>query len=44
MLAGFSHPGLEHDKVFESTYHHVGGPDCFSCDCAQLAERLLRAN
>ena len=43
-LAGFSRPGLEHDKLFKSTYHHVGGPDCSSCDHAQLVERPPRAN
>ena len=41
-LPGFSHPGLEHDKLFRSTYHHVGGPDCSSCDHSQLTERLPR--
>ena len=45
-LADFSisHPGLEHDKLFKSTYHHMGGPDCSSCDCAQLVTRLPRVN
>ena len=43
-LVGFSHPGFEHDKLFKSTYHHVGGPNCSSCDCAQLTERLPRVN
>ena len=43
-LPGFSHPGLEHDKLFRSTYHHVSGPKCASCDRSQLIERLPRAN
>ena len=43
-LAGFSHPGLENDKLFKSTYHHPGGPNCSSCDRAQLIERTPRVN
>ena len=43
-LASFSHPGLEHDKLFNSTYHHGRRPDCSSCDHAQLVERPPRAN
>ena len=43
-MASFSHPGLEHDKLFKSTYRHVGGPSCSSCDCAQLTQRLPRVN
>ena len=43
-LPGFSHPGLEHDKLFKSSYHHVGNPGCWSCDCGQLTERLQRRN
>ena len=41
-LAGFWHPGLEHDKLFKSTCHHVRGPNCSFCDCTQLTERLPR--
>ena len=41
-VTGFSHPGLEHDKLFKSTYHHVDGLDCSSHDHAQLAERPPR--
>ena len=43
-LPGFSHPGLEHDKLFKSTYPHVSGPNCSSCDRSQLTERLPRGN
>ena len=43
-LAGFSHPGLKHDILFKSTYHHMGGPNCSFCDRAQLTERLPRVN
>ena len=43
-LAGFSHPGLEHDVLFNSTYDHVKGPDCSSCDCSQLIKRMPRVN
>ena len=43
-VTGFSHPGLEHDKLFKSTYHHVGGSDCSSHERAQLAERPPRLN
>ena len=41
-LKGFSHPGLERDILFKSTYYHVGGPNCTLCDHAQLTERLPR--
>ena len=43
-LSGFSHPGLEHDKLFRPTYHHVEGSDCSSHDHNQLAERPPRVN
>lgn len=43
-LVGCSHPGLEHDKLFKSTYHHVGGLNCSFCDESQLIERLPRRN
>ena len=43
-LAGFSHPGLEHDILFKSTYHHVYGPNYSFCDRAQLTERVPRGN
>ena len=42
--AGFSHPGLDYDILFESTYHHVGGPNCALCNCAQVIKRLPRVN
>lgn len=43
-LADFSHPGLEHDIRFMSTYHHVAGPNYSFYDGAQLTERLSRMN
>ena len=43
-LRGFSYPGLRHDKLFKSTYPHVSGPNCSSCDHSQLIERLPRTN
>lgn len=43
-LGTFSHPGLEHDRLFKSTYHHMGGPNCSSCSRAQLTERPPRVN
>ncbi|MCJ1271298.1 hypothetical protein MMC22_011198 [Lobaria immixta] len=43
-LASFSYPGLEHDKLFKSTYRHVGEPNCSSCESSQLTERLPRVN
>ena len=43
-VTGFSHPGLQHDKLFKSKYHHVSGSDCSSHDRIQLAERPPRVN
>ena len=43
-LPGFSHPGLEQDKLFKSSYPHVGGPNCSSCDYTELTTRLPRVN
>ena len=44
VLGSFSHPGLAHDKLFNSTYSHVGEPNCSLCERAQLAERVPRVN
>ena len=43
-LGSFSHPGHELDKLFNSTYPHIGEPNCSSCDHAQLNERVPRVN
>lgn len=44
--ARFKHPGLEHDKLFQPHYKHVGGykSNCKDCDSHQLVERELRDN
>jgi nucleoside phosphorylase len=40
----FAHPGLEHDKLFEAGYHHVGGygSNCMTCDQSKLVQRPQR--
>lgn len=40
----FKHPGLEHDKLFQSHYKHVGDykSDCKGCDSHELVERKQR--
>lgn len=44
-LPGFSHPGVEHDNLFKSTYPHPAKEEqCSFCDRAQLAERPPRVN
>ena len=43
-VPGFSHPSLEHDKLFKSSYRHLGGSDCSCCDHSQLVERPPRVN
>jgi hypothetical protein len=37
----FVHPGLEHDRLFQSTYQHQGdyGSKCLSCDQSHLVQR-----
>jgi nucleoside phosphorylase len=40
----FARPGLDHDRLFESTYHHVGeyNNNCALCDPTQLVKRNAR--
>lgn len=40
----FKHPGLEHDKLFQPHYRHVGGykSNCKDCDGNELVEREPR--
>lgn len=40
----FAHPGLEHDKLFEATYHHNGDyyTRCAACDSDKLVDRPPR--
>jgi nucleoside phosphorylase len=41
----FAHPGLEHDKLFEADYRHVGsyGSRCMTCDSGKLVQRPQRS-
>ncbi|KAF2658061.1 hypothetical protein K491DRAFT_690412 [Lophiostoma macrostomum CBS 122681] len=41
----FMHPGLEHDRLFQATYHHQGGyaSRCAPCDQSHLVQRPPRA-
>jgi len=43
-LEGFSHPGREKDRLFQSDYRHVGGPSCSECDTTRLVVRRARIN
>ncbi|KAK6343025.1 hypothetical protein TWF718_008403 [Orbilia javanica] len=39
----FSHPGLEKDKLYESTYTHTStGSTCSTCDASQIVDRPKR--
>ncbi|KAF3084511.1 hypothetical protein TWF594_008147 [Orbilia oligospora] len=41
----YSHPGLEKDHLYESTYNHiVGGSACSMCDLYRLVDRPKRNN
>ena len=44
-LKEFAHPGVEHDKLFQASYHHVGqyGSQCAACDPNELVQRPQRA-
>lgn len=41
---GFFYQGFENDKLFKSTYGHVGGADCNKCDAAEKEERSARGS
>ena len=38
----YVYPGMEHDRLFEATYHHKDGKTCQLCDRSKLAERVPR--
>jgi hypothetical protein len=40
----FVHPGIEHDRLFKSAYHHAGDftSKCTACDQSELVERPQR--
>ena len=38
----YQYQGAEHDRLFPSTYDHVGGADCSKCDSAQSIRRVER--
>jgi nucleoside phosphorylase len=41
----FARPGLEHDRLFKATYHHIGeyGSNCVACDHKELVQRPQRS-
>ncbi|RSL82359.1 hypothetical protein CEP51_005211 [Fusarium floridanum] len=39
---GYIHQTTEHDKLFHSSYNHVGGTTCDRCDESYLVERIAR--
>lgn len=41
----FARPGLEHDRLFKTTYQHVGnyGSNCTACDRVELVQRPQRS-
>ena len=39
---GFTHQGVENDRLFKTLYDHVRGPDCRGCDTANEVERDIR--
>jgi nucleoside phosphorylase len=42
-LEGFSHPGREKDRLFQSDYRHVEGPTCSLCDATRVVARRARS-
>jgi nucleoside phosphorylase len=40
----FSHPGAQHDQLFQADYPHPGGPNCRRCDLQRVVERDARRN
>ncbi len=42
--AKFAYPGIEHDRLFQASYHHIGkyGSDCIECDPKKLVQRPPR--
>ncbi|OQV10037.1 hypothetical protein CLAIMM_14092 [Cladophialophora immunda] len=40
----YSHPGLQHDHLFQGDYAHPGGRNCQNCDRQRVVEREPRRN
>jgi nucleoside phosphorylase len=38
----YVYPGMEHDQLFEATYHHKDGKTCQLCDQSKVVERAPR--
>ena len=38
----FFYQGVEHDLLFEATYHHQGGNSCHGCDRNKVVDRVPR--
>jgi nucleoside phosphorylase len=39
---GYFHQGIENDRLFKSSYGHIGGQDCRDCDSTEEVERDMR--
>jgi len=44
MEEDYSYPGLGADRLFQTDYPHVEGPDCRRCDQSRIVERTDRRN
>jgi nucleoside phosphorylase len=44
MKEKYSHPGVEQDRLFRSSYDHQGGTTCSQCDGLEVVERRRRVN
>jgi nucleoside phosphorylase len=44
MKEDYVYPGMEHDQLFEATYHHRDGKTCRQCDRSNVVERHPRMN
>jgi nucleoside phosphorylase len=42
MKEEFSHPGAQHDHLFQADYPHPGGPNCRRCDLQRVVKRDAR--
>ncbi|KAJ5214504.1 NACHT nucleoside triphosphatase [Penicillium cf. viridicatum] len=40
--SGYTHQGLENDRLFKASYDHIPGPDCRDCDTADEVQRETR--
>ncbi|CEJ81551.1 Putative Pfs, NACHT and Ankyrin domain protein [[Torrubiella] hemipterigena] len=40
--AGYSHQGVENDRLFNSSFDHIAGPDCRGCDTTYEVNREVR--